>query len=118
MLLSTTIVRRAIRPSAYGGREYSPASRSHAKRPITADTNAGSARHDPALHDLSRLRQHAQLTLAFVQIKPYRIHGGWSPLRLYDRVQRLWGDSATHVQWMASRFIPTKRIPLATVLNR
>src|SRR5258708_25518493 len=32
------------------------------------------ARHDPALHDLPGLRQHAQLTLALVQIEPYRIH--------------------------------------------
>jgi len=48
-----------------------------------------------------------------VQIKPYRIHGGWPPvpLRLYDRVLRLWGDVAT-TSWMASRFIPSKRDPL------
>jgi hypothetical protein len=26
--------------------------------------------------------EHAQLTLAFVQIKPYRIHGGWPPVPL------------------------------------
>jgi hypothetical protein len=43
---------------------------------------------DPALDHFAIVRQHAQLTLAFVQIKPYRIHGGWPPvlLRRYDRV--------------------------------
>ncbi len=34
-------------------------------------------RHDPALHDLPGLRQLAELTLALVQIKPYRIDSGW-----------------------------------------
>jgi hypothetical protein len=52
-----------------------------------------------AFHDLPRLRQHAQLTLALVQIEPYRIHmeAGLpvcAPSQNGERVLQLWGRSS------------------------
>ena len=82
------------------------------RRPTPKDFRESCARrHEPPLDQFAVVGDDAELTLAFVKIQSYRIHGDWPSelvVAAFDRVFTCGAKHCHHELGVASRFIPTE----------